>query len=323
MENTHTRNVTIDILRIIGLFLVIAAHCEFPEWFYELREFDVVTLVAVSGMSFYTSSGRSNESYGSYVKKRFLRLVLPVWEFLVLFFVFFRLLGRSFTTGQMLESFALLSGGILFIWVYRIFFINALLNPLLKKLAEKYDFIVCCGILIGGLLANQLLYQFVSSFLPDAAGKLFDYIVIYTLGYALISWAGMLWEKEGKRERIILLVIAAAALVLSIVARGFRPFSEFKYPPQLYYISYGLLVTFGLYLLLSKIQIPASARQSITWLSVNTMRIYMWHIFLYYLLDTVSPDLMKNPWLTYAVLLGGGVIGAWIQGKLLGLIKKR
>ena len=177
--------------------------------------------------------------------------------------------------------------------------------------------------LIGGLLANQLLYQFVSSFLPDAAGKLFDYIVIYTLGYALISWAGMLWEKEGKRERIILLVIAAAALVLSIVARGFRPFSEFKYPPQLYYISYGLLVTFGLYLLLSKIQIPASVRQSITWLSVNTMRIYMWHIFLYYLLDTVSSDLMKNPWLTYAVLLGGGVIGAWIQGKLLGLIKKR
>ena len=87
MKNTHTRNVTIDILRIIGLFLVIAAHCEFPEWFYELREFDVVTLVAVSGMSFYASSGRSNESYGNYVKKRFLRLVLPVWEFLVLFFV--------------------------------------------------------------------------------------------------------------------------------------------------------------------------------------------------------------------------------------------
>ena len=323
MKHTHTRNVTIDILRIIGLFLVIAAHCEFPEWFYELREFDVVTLVAVSGMSFYASAGRSNESYGNYVKKRFLRLVLPVWEFLVLFFIFFRLLGRSFTTGQMLESFALLSGGILFIWVYRIFFINALLNPLLKKLAEKYDFIVSCGILIGGLLANQLLYQFVSSFLPDAAGKLFDYIVIYTLGYALISWAGMLWEKEGKRERIILLIIAAAAFVLSVIVHGFRPFSEFKYPPQMYYISYGLIVTFGLYLLLSKIQIPESARQSITWLSVNTMRIYMWHIFLYYLLDTVSPDLMKNPWLTYAVLLGGGVIGAWIQGKLLGLIKKR
>ena len=46
----NTRNVTIDILRVIGLILVISAHCEFPEWFYELWEFDVVTLVAVSGM---------------------------------------------------------------------------------------------------------------------------------------------------------------------------------------------------------------------------------------------------------------------------------
>lgn len=323
MKNTHTRNVTIDILRIIGLFLVIAAHCEFPEWFYELREFDVVTLVAVSGMSFYASSGRSNESYGNYVKKRFLRLVLPVWEFLVLFFIFFRLLGRSFTTGQMLESFALLSGGILFIWVYRIFFINALLNPLLKKLAEKYDFIVSCGILIGGLLVNQLLYQFVSSFLPGAAGKLFDYLVIYTLGYALISWAGMLWEKEEKRERIILLIIAAAAFVLSVIVHGFQPFSEFKYPPQLYYISYGLLVTFGLYLVLEKISVPENVRQNITWLSVNTMRIYMWHIFLYYLLDTLAPSFMVNALPTYAILLGGSILAAWIQGKLFAFIKKR
>lgn len=192
-----------------------------------------------------------------------------------------------------------------------------------KKLAEKYDFIVSCGILIGGLLVNQLLYQFVSSFLPGAAGKLFDYLVIYTLGYALISWAGMLWEKEEKRERIILLIIAAAAFVLSVIVHGFQPFSEFKYPPQLYYISYGLLVTFGLYLVLEKISVPENVRQNITWLSVNTMRIYMWHIFLYYLLDTLAPSFMVNALPTYAILLGGSILAAWIQGKLFSFIKKR
>ena len=35
---------------------------------------DVVLLVAVSGMSFYTASGRKNEPYAAYVKKRFFRL---------------------------------------------------------------------------------------------------------------------------------------------------------------------------------------------------------------------------------------------------------
>lgn len=317
------RNVTIDILRVIGLVLVIAAHCEFPEWFYELREFDVVTLVAVSGMSFYVSSGRSDESYGSYVKKRFLRLVVPVWIFLALFFIFFRLLGRSFSLSVILESFALLSGGILFIWVYRIFFINALLNPLLRKLTENYGFRISSAVLICGLAVSQLLYRFVSPLLPGAAGKLFEYIVLYTLGYAMISLAGMLWEKGEKRERMILLGAFAAVFAGSLLIGGFRTISSAKYPPQLYYISYGLLVTFGLYLLFERIPVSEKAGRVITWLSVNTMRIYMWHIFLFYLLDTVFPELMKNAWLTYAVLLGGGVIGAWIQGKLPGINKRR
>lgn len=322
-ETSKKRNITIDLLRMIGLFLVIAAHCEFPDWFYELREFDVVTLVAVSGMSFYISTGSSTETYGDYVKKRFARLVLPVWEFLVLFFVFFRILGRTFAVREILESFALLSGGILFIWVYRIFFINALLNPLLKKVAEKYDYIMCCAILIAGLMINQLLYQFGSLLLPGMIGKLFDYIVIYTLGYALISWAGMLWEKGEQRERMIMLGISAAAFVISLIAGGFRPFSEYKYPPQLYYISYGLLVTFGLYVLCSLLPITENTGRIITWLSVNTMRIYMWHIFLYYLLDTLSPSLMEHGWVTYVVLLGGGIFGTFLQEKTMHLLKRR
>ena len=322
-ETSKKRNITIDLLRMIGLFLVIAAHCEFPDWFYELREFDVVTLVAVSGMSFYISTGSSTETYGDYVKKRFARLVLPVWEFLVLFFVFFRILGRTFTVREILESFALLSGGILFIWVYRIFFINALLNPLLKKVAEKYDYIMCCAILVAGLMINQLLYQFGSLLLPGMFGKLFDYIVIYTLGYALISWAGMLWEKGEQRERMVMLGISAAAFVISLIAGGFRPFSEYKYPPQLYYISYGLLVTFGLYVLCSLLPITEKTGRIITWLSANTMRIYMWHIFLYYLLDTLSPSLMEHGWLTYVVLLGGGILGTLLQEKTMHLLKRR
>ena len=110
-ERTEKRDITIDLLRVIGLFLVIAAHCEFPEWFYEFREFDVVTLVAVSGMSFYVSSNKKAESYPEYVKKRFLRLVLPVWEFLIVFFLVFALLGVTFRFREILESFLLLSGG--------------------------------------------------------------------------------------------------------------------------------------------------------------------------------------------------------------------
>lgn len=322
-EKKTGRNLTIDLLRMIGLFLVISAHCNFPDWFYEPREFDVVTLVAVSGMSFYLSAGRTQESYGSYVIKRFRKLVLPVWVFLVFFFLFFRLLGRSFTVKEIAESFLLLSGGILFIWVYRIFFINALLNPFLKRLAEKYSFFGGISLLIIGLGVNELLFRLVGLVLTGTAGKVFDYVVVYTLGYALISWAGILWEKGNRTERMILLAAAAALFTLSVIAGGFRNFSESKYPPQLYYISYGLLVTFGLYMLCAALPLNKTAGQVITWLSVRTMRIYIWHIFLYYLLDTMAPSLMDHAWLTYGVLLGGGILGAYLQEKTMHIIKKR
>ena len=322
-DKIQKRNLTIDLLRMIGLFLVIAAHCEFPEWFYEFREFDVVLLVAVSGMSFYAASSRITESYAAYVKKRFFRLVLPVWIFLVCFFVFFRILGVSFSTGVILKSFLLLSGGILFIWVYRIFFVNALLNPLLKQAADHFPVRTASLLLAGGLVLNEVLYRFVGRILPETAGKLFDTAVIYTLGYALISFAGILWEKAELNERIYLTAEAGILFVITILIGGLRGFSEAKYPPQLYYISYGLLVTFVLYLLLDHIRINEKAGQIITWLSVNTMRIYMWHIFLYYLLDTLSPVLMRNAWLTYSVLLGGGILGSLIQEKFQGLMKKR
>ena len=323
MNEIKQRNSTIDILRVIGLLLVIAAHCEFPEWFYELREFDVVTLAAISGMAYYLTAGRTDETYGAYVKKRFRKLVLPVWIFLIFFFLFFRLLGRSFSPRVIAESFLLLAGGILFIWVYRIFFVNALLNPLLKRMAEKYTFTVSSAILIAGLAVNELLYHFARLILPGTAGKLFDYIVIYTLGYGLISFAGMLWEKEKTQNRLILLGIAGAAFAVSVIAGGFHGFYESKYPPQLYYISYGLFVTFALYLVSTKIKMTEPADKIITWLSVNTMRIYMWHIFLYYLLDTLSPSFMDNPWPTYGILLGGSIVGSLIQDKLFKLITKK
>ena len=322
-EQITKRNSTIDLLRVIGLLLVIAAHCEFPEWFYEFREFDVVLLVAVSGMSFYIASGRKNEPLADYVKKRFLRLVLPVWIFLVCFFVFFRILGVVFSAGVILKSFLLLSGGILFSWVYRIFFINALLNPFLKQAAEHVPLRTSALLLAGGLVLNEGLYRFAGQLLQGSAGKLFDTAVIYTLGYALISFAGILWEKAELNERIYLTAEAGILFVITILIGGLRGFSEAKYPPQLYYISYGLLVTFVLYLLLDHIKVNEKAGQIITWLSVNTMRIYMWHIFLYYLLDTLSPVLMRNAWLTYGVLLGGGILGSLIQEKFQGLMKKR
>ena len=45
------RDSTIDLLRVLGTLLVIQAHVKIPKVMSEIRIFDVVLLVFISGMS--------------------------------------------------------------------------------------------------------------------------------------------------------------------------------------------------------------------------------------------------------------------------------
>ena len=62
------------------------AHVKPPGIIFQARNFDVVLLVIVSGMLFNNSYKRSKR-YFQYIIKRFIRLVIPVWIFLTIFFL--------------------------------------------------------------------------------------------------------------------------------------------------------------------------------------------------------------------------------------------
>ncbi len=78
------RNEKIDLLRFIGLIMIIFAHVGYSGFFMQIRNFDVPLMVVVSGMSF--SIGYKNESYIQYLWKRVKRLLFPVWIFLTIYF---------------------------------------------------------------------------------------------------------------------------------------------------------------------------------------------------------------------------------------------
>ena len=313
------RNPTIDLLRVIGLVLVISAHCGFSSWFTNARDFDVILLMFLSGISFALSF-QPADSYFHYVKKRFFRLVVPVWVFLIFFFLFFRLLGRTFSLSVMAQSFLLLSGGILFVWVYRVFFTTALLNPFLRRLDEKAGKAVFV-ILPAVLLANDLLHELVFS-KAGTAGKILEYLFTYTIAYGMVSLAGMAFSRLEEKGRIFL---GAESLILFLIAGLILKFPDFysvKYPPRLYYCFYGLFWSVLLYLLTDSLHLR-SLPSSITWLSVHTMDIFMWHIFAFYLLDTLKPELLDHPWLDLFAFLGIGVLGAFLQDFCRKAMKRR
>lgn len=131
------RNEKIDLLRFIGLSMIIFAHVDPPSILFQLRNFDVPLMVLVSGMSF--SFGYRNESYVHYLWKRIKRLVFPVWIFLTFYFGAILLLRPSvqlLNLKTLVDSYFFIEG-IGYVWIIRVFLLVALVSPPIYFINDK------------------------------------------------------------------------------------------------------------------------------------------------------------------------------------------
>ena len=310
------RNPAIDRMRSIGIILVIAAHCGFPDLFQRIRDFDVVLLMFCSGMAFGLSA-HPDEKPIAYIWRRIKRLVFPVWQFLVFFFVFFGVSGRFFSLSEMAESFLLLAGGILFVWVYRVFFTSSLCNPFLKEFAQKpFKEVLAVSLIL--LILNDILYlQFFSG--SGMIGKLLSYLITYSVGYAVVSMLGIASDQWDTSKRLIAAGVFGTIFFGFLICTRSADLYAYKYPPLLYYLSYGILWSEVLSCLLEK----GTASPVTEWFSMHAMDIFLWHIFGYYLMDTFNPAMLDQMWLCFFALLGTGIAGASLQEQVQRIWKTR
>ncbi|MDY7013155.1 MAG: hypothetical protein SVX43_06045 [Cyanobacteriota bacterium] len=74
MKNTEDmpkakRDIRLDVLKTIGIILIILAHTNPPIWIHQIRNFDVPLMVLLSGTLFYSSSSKSQDySFWKYWK---------------------------------------------------------------------------------------------------------------------------------------------------------------------------------------------------------------------------------------------------------------
>ena len=307
---TEHRDTVIDLLRILGIAMVMLAHCYMPEHISEIREFDVITLVFVSGWSFGLSRFvLSKETYPAYVRKRIRRLVLPVWGFLAVFYAVFMLFfGMRFTPVQILLSALFLSGGIGFVWVYRIFFINALITPFFKKAMQEHGKLITAVVLFAALCLNEVFYVFVLKGRASIIARGLVYLVTYTVSYGVTALYGMLETRFEKKEILLTGVLFLLVYLIMRFMLGYGLLQDAKYPPQLYYVSYGLACTNLLYVLFSYIPLQGKVREAVIWLSTHAMDLYLWHIVIYYLIERNIVFGSAQHWSKWVILMAGSVL---------------
>ena len=282
------RDDRIDILRFIGLSMIILAHVDPPALLFQLRNFDVPLMILVSAMSF-SLSHKVNEPYPDYVWKRIKRLVFPVWIFLTGYFLTlyaFNPQNDDLDFNTILTSYTLLEG-IGYVWVIRVFLLVALVSPLLftwHKNTQKNSKYFATLVLI--FLAYELLRYFSLPYIQTGAGEIISSVALYLIPYGIIFALGLRITQLNTSQLNTIAFASLATFIFACIALflfngEFISTQSLKYPPSIYYFSYALFISSLLWLnsqhidhVIERLKI----KDFVLFTARNSIWVYLWHI---------------------------------------------
>lgn len=294
------RNLSIDIMRVIGVLLIILAHVFPPDFLFQIRTFDVPMMVFISGAC-YSMTKKKNISIVSYVYSRVKRMVFPVWIFLIFFFSFlyiFRPHGFEDILKVKVVISSFLLNGFGYFWVIRVFLIIAIISPVLVYLVENKSDAFVISLIILLLLFGVVLDNIKSYFKLPLLISLINQCIIPAISYGAAFIFGYKWIDKNTKERLVYFLTFVAVFAFCLLSYYIKDGvlywpQDFKNPATMLYILYSLSVTPVVYYMvrsLSKTNDDSKLHNIILFYSSNTIWIYLWHIPLVEYFKNVNPD---------------------------------
>ena len=343
----NNRNLKLDLLRFLGVVIIMVAHASPPFWLFQLRNFGTPLLIMASALTYaYIYKSRSIELKKFY-KKRLTRLTIPIWIFLTFFFLFFYisclLLNKEFmyTTSTIIRTY-LYYDGIGFVWIFKIYLLLALITPIALKFSKSaisnlgYFFL-----LFSIYIIHEFTFIFSQESIPIDYKDLMNKLVLILVPYISIYFYGLRAHLLNNRQ--ILVISFLSFLVFFVLAylkyseQGhFVATQKYKNPPSVYYISYAFGCINLIYLYTRnylKLNNPV-IQKGIVWLSSNSLWIYLWHIMGISVWLFIGEERVYNYFgqfglfiLKFVFIFSFGIIATYIQlflvNKLLGITNKK
>lgn len=298
MEWVQKREPAIDLMRFIGLLMIVLAHLNLPaeNVFFQIRTFDVPMMVFVSGLSY---SNRALGAYPAFVWKRTKRLLIPLYLFLTVFFLVHwacAALGWSapIPPEKIWGSLILrLNPSINFVWIFRVFLIVMLITPPLVAIERRISKWWLSLLVFAVMLAGQ--QGLIAWLKPLNPGHFVSDWLLYVLGYGSAFYLGLAMRRcDLKRGIAAVAVLLAAFVPLAFIVAAEKGswlnMQAFKYPPGAYYILWGALCSCVLWIS-RKAWLPVLNLKPLIFIGQNTIWMYLWHIvfgYPYYRSDAVS-----------------------------------
>lgn len=313
-QQDDVRNYKIDWLRCIGIILVIAAHAGLPDLIRELRTFDVCLLVFISGMSQELSHRNQGDFY--YLLKRLKKLVIPAYFIMTLLFLgtgyYCYYIGTLpiYSLKNYVYTLLLTNKGMGYTWIIKIFLMVSLFAPMISKYSRKISHlsftIISSVICICYCFVCWVYLNYVQEICNGLTDVLIKEYLLGGIAYLIVASYGIRCMQFQSYKKWAIVISAFAFLIMQMMIGTFIP-SEYKYPPGLYYISYGVVVSVVLYSI-----IPTVENKMVTWVSKNSYNIYIYHIIfliVFDLLESVGniPVIFESHMIRFAVFLTGSI----------------
>lgn len=313
------RKKYLDGAKVIGLLCIVLAHVSPPSIVAQIRNFDVPLMVIVSGIlaaGAYERAQLSQPGYFSYVRRRFVRLVLPVWLFLIPFIAGRSLIVRDLSFDKILGSFLLERDSIGYVWIIMVYLICALLVPLLSKV--NIHSLRHLAVVSGA----YVLFEVACALKLTTTVSALDDILYYIVPYGCVTLLGLNYEKLSRKIRLrvalcALVVFVTMAVWLYLQEGSFVYTQKWKYPARIYYLSYAIAVSLfileGLQLAPQKLL----SNKMVAFISRNSLWIYLWHILMLWLVRIyIWP-------IRFVLVFAASCFVAFLQEKIVCFLEKK
>lgn len=298
------RNTSIDFLRGLAILVMIVIHVtayylneKVTNSIWDYTHFVVPIFIFCSAFIYFEKSTDAPFNVG-YVIKRAKRLLIPYYIFLIPFFTYFFVFDKKSFTISTIQKYTLLLGNRDLDWLVVLFLYILVLLPFIRFLSGKRILFGIFTILAFGssiaLMFIKLPIHFrLYMWLPWSVVLLFAYMVA-TL-------------KEKKKFLMISVILWVVVFLLGRYIMQLQGktlvLTENKYPPNLYYLAYGLFWLSFWYLVHSSIKIPYIVQRFFDFLSQYSYSMFFIHFLYLYIIVSVTKIKIYPWWLVSIFLL--------------------
>jgi hypothetical protein len=181
----------------------------------------------------------------------------------------------------------------------------ALIAPPLKKFCNRIDYKYLILLLILLVLVSECIVVWI---IPLISNKILELIfttyIPYAIGYSPLLVLGFMIKDRSLSNNLLLFAILSLIFLLTLKIENFtfNPQAS-KYPPHGVFLTYGLLCSFILWYARPILK-PLSTNRIVTFISKNSMWLYLLHILPVYLIRHLHVQIVENSFVVrYSLVL--------------------